>query len=114
MVIIEVNSSGEVAHQVETDNKRVMTVKDLAGYLSVCPSTVYRLLKCGRLPAFRVGGDWRFNVESIDRWRLDQDSTSRGARGERKLKLVHSRKSACPAPAFASATFRHGLAQGRA
>jgi excisionase family DNA binding protein len=51
-----------------------MTVKDLAEYLSVHPTTVYRLLKGKLLPAFKVGSDWRFNVESIDRWRLDQDS----------------------------------------
>jgi excisionase family DNA binding protein len=91
---------------VETDRKRLMTVKDLAGYLRVHTTTVYRLLKCGRLPAFRVGSDWRFNVESIDRWRLDQDTPFMGARGERKLRLVHSRKNARrSAPTFASATF---------
>jgi excisionase family DNA binding protein len=59
---------------VETEHRRVVTVKDLAGYLRVHPSTVYRQLKRGLLPAFRVGSDWRFNVESIDRWRLDKDS----------------------------------------
>jgi len=26
------------------------------------------------LPAFKVGSDWRFNIESIDRWRLEQDT----------------------------------------
>jgi len=41
---------------------------------------VYRQLKRGQLPAFKVGSDWRFNVESIDRWRLEQDSF--GAAGE--------------------------------
>jgi len=48
----------------------VMTVKDLAVYLRAHPSTIYRMLKKGSLPAFRVGSDWRFNVEDIDRWRL--------------------------------------------
>lgn len=57
---------------MEVDPK-VMTVKQLADYLKVHTSTVYRQLKCGRLPAFKVGSDWRFNVESIDRWRLEQD-----------------------------------------
>jgi excisionase family DNA binding protein len=51
-----------------------MTVKELSDYLKVHPSTIYRQLKRGRLPAFKVGSDWRFNVESIDRWRLEQDS----------------------------------------
>ncbi|MGH7949370.1 MAG: helix-turn-helix domain-containing protein [Candidatus Binataceae bacterium] len=56
------------------DDSKVLTVKELSEYLKVHPSTIYRQLKRGRLPAFKVGSDWRFNVESIDRWRLDQDS----------------------------------------
>jgi excisionase family DNA binding protein len=30
--------------------------------------TVYRLIKKDKLPAFRVGSDWRFRREDIDRW----------------------------------------------
>jgi excisionase family DNA binding protein len=56
--------------------QRVMTVHDVSTYLRVHPSTVYRLLKRNQLPAFRVGSDWRFNVETIDRWRLSADSRS--------------------------------------
>jgi excisionase family DNA binding protein len=56
------------------ESSRVMTVKELSDYLKVHPSTVYRQLKRGALPAFKVGSDWRFNVESIDRWRLGQDN----------------------------------------
>ena len=50
-----------------------MTVTDVAEYLKVSPSTIYHLLKAGQLPAFRVGGDWRFNVEEIDHWRLERE-----------------------------------------
>jgi excisionase family DNA binding protein len=64
----------EVSGQMKVDDSRVMTVKELSDYLKVHPSTVYRQLKRGQLPAFKVGSDWRFNVESIDRWRLEQDS----------------------------------------
>jgi excisionase family DNA binding protein len=49
----------------------VLTVKELAVYLRIHPSTIYRLLKRGQLPAFRIGSDWRFNVEEIDRWRVE-------------------------------------------
>jgi excisionase family DNA binding protein len=40
----------------------------------VMTSTVYRLLKRNELPAFRVGSDWRFNVEAIDRWRSKMEA----------------------------------------
>jgi excisionase family DNA binding protein len=29
---------------------------------------IYRLLKRGELPGFKIGSDWRFNAEEIDRW----------------------------------------------
>jgi excisionase family DNA binding protein len=48
----------------------VMTVTELADYLRVHRSTVYRLLKNGKLPAFRVGSDWRFTTQAIDQWRM--------------------------------------------
>jgi excisionase family DNA binding protein len=52
---------------------KVMTLREVSEYLKVHPSTVYRQLKRGLIPAFKVGSDWRFNIESIDRWRLGQD-----------------------------------------
>ena len=48
----------------------VMTVREVSAYLRVHPSTIYRLVKRNQIPAFHVGSDWRFNVESIDRWIL--------------------------------------------
>ena len=52
---------------------KVMTLREVSEYLKVHPSTIYRQLKRGMIPAFKVGSDWRFNIESIDRWRLGQD-----------------------------------------
>ena len=46
----------------------VLTVKDLAEYWGVTTRTVYRLLKECNLPACRVGGQWRFEAESIEAW----------------------------------------------
>jgi excisionase family DNA binding protein len=46
----------------------VFTVKDLAHYLKVHQSTIYRLLRTAELPCFRVGRMWRFHREAIDRW----------------------------------------------
>lgn len=51
----------------------MLTVTDLADYLKVHPSTIYRLLKERQLPAFKVGSDWRFNLEEIDLWRLRRE-----------------------------------------
>lgn len=56
----------------------VLTLEEVASYLRVHPSTIYRLLKKGRLPAFKVGSDWRFNLESIDNWASALESNYRG------------------------------------
>jgi excisionase family DNA binding protein len=47
---------------------RVMTVMELAALLKVSRASVYRAIKKGRLPAFKIGSDWRFNVEQIEAW----------------------------------------------
>ena len=52
---------------------RVMTVRELSAYLRVHPSTIYKLLRRGELPGFRIGTDWRFNAEVIDRWCLERN-----------------------------------------
>ena len=54
---------------------KVLTVNELSEYLRVHRSTIYRLLKKGQLPGFKIGSDWRFNVEAIDEWRLQQGAT---------------------------------------
>jgi excisionase family DNA binding protein len=46
----------------------IMTVPTLALYLHCHTGTVYRLLKQRKIPAFRVGSDWRFSRSAIDDW----------------------------------------------
>ena len=55
------------------NDDKVMTVTEVADYLHVHPSTIYRLLRKQEIPAFRVGSDWRFNRESIDDWRTSRE-----------------------------------------
>ena len=47
---------------------KVLTVREVSQYLRVHPSTVYRLLREEQLPGFRVGSDWRFDIDMIERW----------------------------------------------
>jgi excisionase family DNA binding protein len=52
----------------------VLTLEDVAQFLHVHPSTVYRLLKNRSIPAFKVGSDWRFNQDSIERWIKEREA----------------------------------------
>lgn len=45
-----------------------MGIKDAAAYLEVHESTIYRLVGNGQIPAFKLGGQWRFKKDVIDQW----------------------------------------------
>jgi excisionase family DNA binding protein len=51
----------------------VLTLAELADYLHVSRTTIYSLLKRKELPAFKVGRDWRFTFEEIDRWCAERE-----------------------------------------
>ena len=44
------------------------TVEEVATYLKLHPYTIRRLAREKKIPAFRVGGQWRFRKDKIDRW----------------------------------------------
>jgi len=62
----------------QSERASILTLENVAEYLRVHPSTIYRMLKRKQLPAFKIGRDWRFSLESIDRWRADAER-SRGS-----------------------------------
>ena len=49
----------------------VMTVKEVAVYLRLHQSTVYRLVQQRKLPAFKIGSDLRFNKSQIEQLMAD-------------------------------------------
>jgi excisionase family DNA binding protein len=51
---------------------RILTVSELSEYLNVHRTTIYRLLREGKLPGFRLGGDWRFRLDAIEQWQRGQ------------------------------------------
>ena len=57
----------------------IMSIEDLAAYLRISQSTLYKLAQDGRLPGQKVGKRWRFHKQAIDEW-LKQHP-QRGTRG---------------------------------
>ena len=47
---------------------KIMTVCEVATYLSMHKITIYKLIKAGIIPAFKIGGQWRFKKSTIDNW----------------------------------------------
>ncbi|HYB89767.1 MAG TPA: helix-turn-helix domain-containing protein [Candidatus Binataceae bacterium] len=50
----------------------ILTIGELSRHLRVHPTTIYRLLRKGRIPGFRVGSAWRFNRTAIEKWERAQ------------------------------------------
>ena len=50
----------------KTEN--LMTIEELADYLRVTRRTIYEWLRCKKIPALRMVGQWRFKKEKIDEW----------------------------------------------
>ena len=51
-----------------TQGERMMTLREVAHYLSLHVMTVYKLTREGRVPAAKIGGQWRFKRDVLDAW----------------------------------------------
>jgi excisionase family DNA binding protein len=57
-----------------------LTTEEVLEYLQVNLRTVYRLIKAGKIPAVRVGRQWRFRKRDIDAWLDSQRPRGGGGR----------------------------------
>lgn len=57
-----------------SDSASIMTIKEVSDYLKVTERTIYRLAAGKQIPAFKVGGSWRFSRSEIDQWIKSQSS----------------------------------------
>lgn len=66
---------------MKDDPGEIFTLEEVAGYLKVGKRTVYRLAAAKKIPAFKVGGTWRFPRKEIDHWIKRQTSQGNEAPG---------------------------------
>lgn len=57
----------------------VMTIDQLAEYLQIPKSTLYKLVQDGKVPGKKVGRQWRFHREAVDAWLAEGPDLSDGA-----------------------------------
>jgi excisionase family DNA binding protein len=67
-----------------TVQSTVLTIDDLAEYLKISKSTLYKLAQEGALPGQKVGRHWRFHREAVDRWLCKTPATRKKANKSRK------------------------------
>lgn len=48
--------------------KEIMNTKEVSEFLKLHPFTVNKMAREGKIPAFKIGVDWRFHRRHIERW----------------------------------------------
>lgn len=57
-------------------NAEFLTAEEVAEYLRLPLSTVYKLVQDKRLPGFKVGKHWRFRRETFEQWIKNQEQNN--------------------------------------
>jgi excisionase family DNA binding protein len=50
------------------DNDKIMTLEEVADYLRLTPQTIYTWAQERKIPAVKLGKEWRFKKSLIDKW----------------------------------------------
>lgn len=69
----------------------ILTLDEVAAYLKAGKRTIYRLAASGEIPAFKLGGTWRFSRSEIESW-IKQQSTATPERATNKASNKGNRK----------------------
>ena len=55
--------------------ERWLSVEEIANHLGISKETIYRWLERGRIPAHKVGKQWRFLASEVNEWVLNGGSS---------------------------------------
>ncbi len=67
MLVFSTTDLAKTMPSSSVDNA-IMTIGEVANYLKVTERTIYRLAGAKQIPAFKVGGSWRFSKADIAGW----------------------------------------------
>ena len=62
-----------IRHSYTMSEQSYLTIEDVAQRFGVNVTTVYRLVQQGKLPAFKVGNQWRFSETRLEEWVADRE-----------------------------------------
>jgi excisionase family DNA binding protein len=61
----------------------VLTIEELSAYLKIPKSTLYKLVREGKIPSQKIGRHWRFRKRAIDHWLEETRSNIPYSEGDR-------------------------------
>jgi excisionase family DNA binding protein len=60
-----------------SSNKQIMDIKELSQYLGIGKSTIYSLIRMKKIPASKIGRQYRFSKDIVDSWLRDKIITKK-------------------------------------
>jgi excisionase family DNA binding protein len=48
-------------------DREILTAREVGDLLGVHPTTIYKLVRQGKIPSFRIGSYWRFRTDLVER-----------------------------------------------
>lgn len=55
----------------------LVTVKEISRLLNIAEKTIYKMATEERIPAYKLGGSWRFSIAEVQRWLAEQHNQRR-------------------------------------
>jgi excisionase family DNA binding protein len=65
----------------DIEMKKLLTLQQVAQRLQISETTLYKLARKGKIPAIKVGNQWRFKKEDIDKWLESQKVSEKKKKG---------------------------------
>ncbi len=69
-----------------SNNKQIMDIKELSEYLGIGKSKIYSLIRMKKIPASKIGRQYRFSKDIVDSWLKEKIITKKenGQTAEKK------------------------------
>jgi excisionase family DNA binding protein len=71
-------------------NKQIMDIKEVSEYLGIGKSKIYSLIKMKKIPASKIGKQYRFSKEIVDGWLKDKVITKKDNAATQNIVSVKS------------------------
>src|SRR5271156_375518 len=65
-------SSLSMNSRPDATSSQIMTLSEVAEYFQIHRGTLYRLVRKGKIPYFKMGSDYRFDKDAIDKWTVER------------------------------------------
>jgi len=62
--------------------EKLLTLRQVSEKLQISDNTLYKLARKGEIPAIKIGNQWRFKAQDIERWLEEQKRKKKGNENE--------------------------------